>query len=45
MHAFLTVKNVVGVLLVLFPILGFVVLSFGSMLMEANRADQSAAAV
>jgi hypothetical protein len=39
MHALLTVKNVVlGVLLVLFPILGFFMMpSFGFMLMQANQ--------
>ena len=46
MHALLTVKNVMGVLLVLFPILGFfMVLSFGFMLMEANQAEQSATVI
>jgi hypothetical protein len=46
MHALLTVKNVVGVLLVLFPILDFfMVLSYVFMLMQAKRAEQSGAAV
>jgi hypothetical protein len=41
LNAVLTMKNVVGVLLVLFPILGFLmVLSFGFMLIQANRAEQ-----
>ncbi len=41
LNAVLVVKNAAGVLLVLFPILGFLmVLSFGFMLIQANRAEQ-----
>ncbi len=41
LNAVLGVKHAAGVLLVLFPILGFLmVLSFGFMLVQANRAEQ-----
>ena len=46
LNAVLNVKYAVGVLLVLFPILGFLmVLSFGFMLIQANRAEQSSGLV